>query len=153
VTGERSNPDAIDAEQKIHALRQIPLFESLGFVELVKVLNILHIRRVKAGENVIKEGEASSRFFVILDGGAEIRRQGETVSELAPGDFFGEMGLIDDSPRSADVVTTEPTHLLVIHRDDFNTLLHDQLQLSQKVLWSFCRVLTIRLRDTNEALS
>ena len=153
VTGERSNPDTIDAEQKIHVLRQIPLFESLGFVELVKVLNILHIRKVGAGENVIKEGEASSRFFVILDGGAEIRRQGETVAELAPGDFFGEMGLLDDSPRSADVVTTEPTHLLVIHRDDFNTLLHDQLQLSQKVLWSFCRVLTIRLRDTNESLS
>jgi len=142
----------LNAEEKIAALRQIPFFESLGFVELVKVLNILHMRRTIKDETVIREGEAGQMFYVIMDGAAEVRRGKKKIADLGPGDFFGEMGLIDNAPRSADVITTEQTSLLVIRREDFNSLMFDQLQLSQKVLWSFCQVLSSRLRETNKAL-
>ncbi len=142
-----------DAEQKIKALRQIPLFESLGFVEMTKVLNIIAMSKVDAGEAVFREGDESRNLYIILDGLAAVRKGNRTIAEMAPGDFFGEMGLIDDAPRSADVVAVEPTSLLVIRREDFNSLMYDQMQLSQKVLWSFCRVMSVRLRDTNDTLA
>jgi serine/threonine protein phosphatase PrpC len=153
ISGPPDSTGKYTADEKLRILRNIPLFENLTFIEMVKVLNILNIRRADAGETVIQEGRASDCFFIMLDGRAEVLKAGRRLAELGKGDYFGEMGLIDDSPRSADVVVNEPSRLLFIRRADFQSLVTEQLHLSQQILHSFCTVLTQRIRSTNRMIA
>ena len=110
------------------------MFESLGYLELVKVLNIVSVEGYAAGGKIIREGAESDKLFIVLDGAVAVSRRGQKLADLHPGSFFGEMGLIDDSPRSADVTATRPSKVLALRRDDFHDLLHKELTLSPKIL-------------------
>ena len=138
----------MNAMEKIKALRQIPFFESLGFLELVKVLNLLHMRRIAKGDSVIRKDEAGLLFYVMMDGAAEVKCGRKRIACLGPGDFFDETHFADGTSGKGKlkIVTTERTSVLAIRKADFNSLMFDQLQLSQKVLVSFCQVLSSRKR-------
>jgi serine/threonine protein phosphatase PrpC/CRP-like cAMP-binding protein len=153
VPGDVADPSAVDVIQKLDILRRIPLFRHLAYKELVKVLNQTQQRTYRAGETVIEEASDGEEFYVILSGEVEVTKGGRPLTVLSPGVHFGEMALVDRSPRSASVRARADTRLLSLSRRAFYELVRREPVLSSKLLWSFVQVLSHRLRATNEALS
>jgi CRP-like cAMP-binding protein len=129
--------------------RSIPLFRGLEDSELKAIVNLSKEMTFRAGEAIVKEGDAGLGFYVIVDGQAEVRRAGKKVTGLRRGDFFGEMSLFDDQPRSADVVAIEPTKCRVLLRWNFWSL----VSKNRKVVRGLFAEMARRLRATNEALT
>jgi serine/threonine protein phosphatase PrpC len=152
VAGEPDD-SALHAEKKIEALQKIELFKTLNYVEMLKLLSVIITLEFKQGEQIIREGEESDRLYVILSGSVEVSKKGQKLATLQEGHFFGEMGLLDKSPRSADVFALEPTQLMTIPFEGFQALINQDPPISRKVLWAICEVLNQRLRATSQELS
>jgi CRP-like cAMP-binding protein len=119
----------------------------------VKVLNITYLETYEAGTEIIKEADSGEELYIVLAGRVVVSRSGQEIVELHPGVHFGEMALVDQSPRSATVTARDATRLLVVQRRSFYTLIRKEPVLAVKLLWSFVQVLSRRLRETNEQLS
>ncbi len=143
----------IQVNRKLEALRQIPLFERLNYSELVKTLNIVQIEHRKKGDIIIREKEAGDRMYILVRGSADVIKDNILLTTLDRGKHFGEMALIDNSVRSATVRAAKDCDLLVIERNDFYNLLHQEAHLSVKILLSFVQVMSTRLRETSQAFS
>ena len=100
-------------------LEKVPIFSSLTDRQLRGLAKDSLGRSFAAGETVVKQGEKGVAFYLVLDGKVEVRRKGRRLATLGSGDFFGEMALFDDTPRSADVIATEPTRCLVLNKWEF----------------------------------
>ena len=123
-------------------LGEVPLFEGLSKRHLRRIAKLARIRRFADGSAMVRVGDAGRTFYVLLDGTAKVNRSGRRSVRLGPGAFFGEMALIDDSPRSADVVAEGEVLALTIDRPGFTKLLRAEPALSQALL----RTLAGRLR-------
>jgi len=123
-------------------LGDVPLFEGLSNRHLRRIAKLARIRRFADGSAMVRAGDAGRTFYVLLDGGAKVTRPGRRSVRLGAGAFFGEMALIDDSPRSADVVADGDVLALTIDRPGFTKLLRTEPALSQRLL----RTLAARLR-------
>ena len=99
------------------------LFSECTDDELSRIAGLAHAQEAEPGTELCVEGEPGDDFFVIVDGTAEAKVDGDRIAELGPGQFFGEMALIDGGHRLATVVATSPMQLLVLGRSDFNTML------------------------------
>lgn len=150
---EGESARAAEVNLKLETLKRIPLFRHLTYQELVKVLNVTYIQRQAAGETIITEGEKGEELYVVLGGAVTVSRQGQEIVDLSPGVHFGEMALVDQSPRSATISAKIDSRLLVLQRRDFYNLIRKEPVLAVKLLWSFVQVLSHRLRDTNDQLS
>jgi CRP/FNR family transcriptional regulator, cyclic AMP receptor protein len=95
-------------------LKGIPLFEKFSDDELRQIAPFAEEVQVAEGDVLVREGDYSYEFMAIEDGAARVTRQGETVAELGPGDFFGEIGLLEKSFRTATVEATAPTRLITL---------------------------------------
>ncbi len=144
---------ARDLHLRMDVLRQMPLFRHLEYKELVRVLNIAKSRTYAPGDVIIQEGEAGDEMFVVLDGTVNLTKEGTHIVDFSRGDHFGEMALVDRAPRSATATAQDQVRMLVIHRKDFFQILRKEPKIAVKLLWSFVRVLTDRLRTTTENLS
>jgi serine/threonine protein phosphatase PrpC/CRP-like cAMP-binding protein len=144
---------ATEVNLKLDTLKKIPLFRFLTYQELVKVLNITYLETYEAGAQIIKEGDSGEELYIVLAGRVVVSRAAQEIVELHPGVHFGEMALVDQSPRSATITARDATRLLVVQRRSFYTLIRKEPVLAVKLLWSFVQVLSRRLRETNEALS
>lgn len=153
VPGTAQHPSAIEIIGRIDTLQQIPLFRHLDYTEVVKVLDATQVREVRADEVIIDEGAPGDDFFILLSGEVEVSRQGRTLTTLGDRAHFGEMALVDRSPRSATVRALRPTRVLSLPRRAFFHLVKSEPVLASKLLWSFVQVLSHRLRAANEALS
>jgi serine/threonine protein phosphatase PrpC len=153
VPGDSGDPSAVDVIEKMDILRKIPLFRHLNYKELVKVLNQTQQHAFNDGEVVIEEKSDGEEFYIILSGEVEVTKGGRPLTVLGPGVHFGEMALVDRSPRSATVRARTETRLMSLSRRAFYGLVRTEAVLSSKLLWSFVQVLSHRLRATNEALS
>lgn len=99
------------------------------------------------GDHVVaRQGDIGTGFFVVVDGGARVVRGGETIATLGPGDFFGELSVLDGKPRNAQVVTTAPTTCLALATWDFEAVLLAEPKVSLAIL----RGLAARLRDLTD---
>ena len=123
-------------------LAEVPLFEGLSKRHLRRIAKLARIRRFADGSAMVRIGDTGRTFYVLLDGGAKVGRPGRRPLRLGPGAFFGEMALLDDSPRSADVVAEGEVLALTIDRPGFTKLLRSEPALSQALL----RTLAARLR-------
>jgi PPM family protein phosphatase len=150
---EKETQRAEEVNLKLETLKKIPLFRYLTYQELVKILNITFIENAREGANIIKEGDTGEELYIVLAGKVSVSRGGKEIVDLHPGVHFGEMALVDQSPRSATIVAKEDTRLLVVERKNFYRLIRKEPVLAVKLLWSFVQVLSRRLRDTNEQLS
>ncbi|MFL5320299.1 MAG: Stp1/IreP family PP2C-type Ser/Thr phosphatase [Myxococcaceae bacterium] len=142
-----------EAQSRMEALRKIPLFRHLTYKEQTAVLSIATTRTFPAGREIVIEGQPGEELFVVVRGRVAIEKNGVEIAELRAGGHFGEMGLIDNAPRSATVRATEPTRVMVIARGDLMNLMKRESILAVKMLWSFVQVLSDRLRATNSELS
>ena len=103
-------------------LRAIPLFADLGPDDLDRVASWLEIREESEGRRLTPEGASGYEFFVIEDGTADVNHEGAKVGSLGPGDFFGEMAMMGDGRRVADVVATSPITLFEMFGTHFREL-------------------------------
>jgi serine/threonine protein phosphatase PrpC len=131
----------------IDALRDIELFRELSMAEIVKVYNVLTGLKVEAGTKIVREGDRSDHLYVIVEGGVSVEREGAKLATLGPGSHFGEMALLNQRPRSATVVSTEPTRLLCLERTSFHALMGHEPSIATKFLWKFAQTLSLRLDD------
>lgn len=131
-------------------LKQTGLFSSCTNKELASVLVTAKERTFEAGEVIIREGDPGLGFYMLLEGTAEVRKGGATVAELKAGDYFGEMALLlEDTPRTADVVATSKAKCLVITQWDLRALISTHPDIGIKIM----NELAGRLRGTEKALS
>ncbi|WP_342374465.1 Stp1/IreP family PP2C-type Ser/Thr phosphatase [Myxococcus stipitatus] len=148
-----ASEETSEAQSRMEALRKIPLFRHLTYKEQTAVLSIATTRTYPAGREIVVEGQPGEELFVVIRGRVAIEKNGVEIAELRSGGHFGEMGLIDNAPRSATVRATEPTRTMVISRPDLMGLMKRESILAVKMLWSFVQVLSDRLRATNSELS
>ncbi len=142
-----------EAQSRMEALKKIPLFRHLTYKEQTAVLSIATTRSFPAGREIVTEGQPGEELFVVVRGRVSVEKAGVEIAELRAGGHFGEMGLIDNAPRSATVRAVEPTRVMVVARPDLMTLMKRESILAVKLLWSFVQVLSDRLRETNSELS
>jgi CRP/FNR family transcriptional regulator, cyclic AMP receptor protein len=103
-------------------LKDVPFFNSLSKKELKAVSEQTDELDVREGKALAEEGDFGHEFFVIESGTAEVTRNGEHVTDLGPGDFFGEMALLDADRRNATVTATSPMTVIVMTRQSFRAL-------------------------------
>jgi CRP/FNR family transcriptional regulator, cyclic AMP receptor protein len=132
----------------LDTLEQVPLFDGLSKRHLRRIAKLAHIRRFAPGSVMVRTGDTGRSFYVLLDGSAKVTRTGRRSLRLEAGAFFGEMALIDDSPRSADVVAEGEVLALTIDRSGFAKLLRAEPALAQALL----RTLAARLRAVEAAV-
>jgi serine/threonine protein phosphatase PrpC/CRP-like cAMP-binding protein len=150
-----ADPRAEDLALKLEVLKGMPLFRYLTYTELVRVMNLAETRELVAGQSIFKDGDPGEDMYVVLKGTVRLHKKDATIAELKKGAHFGEMALVDRTPRSlsASASASEPTRLLAIRRKDFYELIKKEPGLSVKLLWSFVQVLAERLRKTTADLS
>jgi CRP/FNR family transcriptional regulator, cyclic AMP receptor protein len=133
----------------LDALDSVPLFKGLEKAYLKALASSSKEMSFRPGDTIVKEGGAGLGFYLLIDGEATVRRKGKTVARLRKGNFFGEMALLDNQPRSADVIAETPTRCLVVLRWNFWSLLAKNKRMVRGVLEEMAR----RLRATNAALT
>ncbi len=121
---------------KIELLRRVPLFERCSKSELQRIASLADEVSLPAGRNLTTEGEAGQEFVVLVEGRAEVVRNGRRVRELSDGDFLGEIALVADVPRTATVTTLTPVDILLMTARDFRTLMRDVPSLQPKVMYA-----------------
>jgi CRP-like cAMP-binding protein len=114
-------------------LDEIPLFADLDDPQRAAVADRFEERHVEAGEHLSHEGGAGYFFFVIESGAATVSRDGETLTEFGPSDFFGEAAIFKTRRRTATVTTTAPTMVLAMFGADFAKLVNDIPALHTKI--------------------
>jgi CRP/FNR family cyclic AMP-dependent transcriptional regulator len=151
VTGER-------AKAMVETLAGVNIFSGLPPAHLRRIAEIGTEELHGHGATIFAEGEPGTKFYLILDGAVRISRivpgmGEEALAILRGGKYFGEMSLIDDSPRSAHALVHEKCKLFVIHKRDLEDLLFVDRDLAYELLWNFVRTLTARLRETNDKMT
>jgi CRP/FNR family transcriptional regulator, cyclic AMP receptor protein len=121
-------------DRKVEALERVPLFSRCTKRELARVAQLADEVDLPAGKTLTQEGARGREFFVLLEGTADVRRDTRLMPSLGPGDFFGEIALVTDVPRTATVSTSSPVHALVITDRAFRQLLRDSPVIQGKVL-------------------
>lgn len=142
----------------IGMLSKISLFENLTTAELCKIEKIVRKERYAKDTVLFFEGDAGNRCFVITAGEVRISKFIQNIGEealavLKEGDYFGEMALIDDFPRSAHAIANTDIEVLAIDKADLDNILKTDRDLGYKLLWAFTRTLSKRLRETNEKMA
>jgi CRP-like cAMP-binding protein len=119
---------------KIDLIAKVPLFAGLSKSELGQVASIADEIDLPGDKVLIREGERGREFFVLLDGEAEVTRDGKTLATRRAGEFFGEIALVSRMPRIATVTTRKPVRALVIRDVEFRALLERTPAIALKVL-------------------
>jgi CRP-like cAMP-binding protein len=119
---------------KVDLLRRVPLFAGLSRRDLERLGSIADELDLPAGRTLIKEGTRGREFFTLVEGEARVAKNGRKVATMRDGDFFGEIALVTDVPRTTTVTAETPVRLLVMTKRDFQRLLREQPSIQRKVL-------------------
>lgn len=135
------------------ALRAVPLFSGIGDDQLRLLVPVFSRRSAARGSMIMAAGDPTDSLYIVLSGRLKVMMSDADGKEvilniLGPGEFFGEMGLIDDSPRSASVVAIEPCELLSISKRDFKRCLAENFEMTMALM----RGLVRRLRDADRKI-
>jgi CRP/FNR family cyclic AMP-dependent transcriptional regulator len=141
----------------VDLLRPVAIFKDLDDAELAQFAEVCKPQEFQSGEHIFREGEPGNRLYLIVTGEVRISRNipgsgEEALAVLKPGSLFGEMAVFDRSERSTDAISNGGTKVLTISRADFEMVLDFNRELAYKVLWSVVRLLSTRLRSTNDSL-
>ena len=124
----------LGGNQKEELIRQVPLFARCSRHEVKQIAQIADEIDLREGTEMTREGAAGREFFVLLEGTAEVERGGEKVNALGPGDFFGEIALISEEPRTATVRASSPVRALVVTARSFRRLLDETPEIKTSVM-------------------
>ena len=138
---------------RIELLKKISLFSNLSEAHLSSIAEFCVERSFSAGDVVIKQGNSGIGLYVLCSGKVKIVKETASgkkmdMAELGPGDFFGEMTVLDNAPRSADVIALEESRCLVLSAWDFNA----RMKVDPEIALQILPVVVKRFRETNERL-
>ena len=121
-------------DEKLELLKRVPLFGSCGRREIERVGMLAEEVDLPKGRVLMRQGERGEEMFVLVEGSAEVSRDGHVIARQGPGQFFGEIALLDGGPRTATVELAEDSRLLVVSRRDFQSLIYEFPEIRLKVL-------------------
>ena len=133
-------------DTKADALGRCPFFADLSRGELRELAKVTEDMEVEEGKTLTREGASGSEFFVIVDGEVAVTKDGSEIRTMGEGDFFGEISLLEDRPRTATVTAKTPLRFFVLTRQNFRALLDKQPEIEEKVTTA----LEERLRTTED---
>jgi CRP/FNR family cyclic AMP-dependent transcriptional regulator len=138
-------------------LKNAAIFKDLDDSEIAEVAEKCKEEKFESAAYIFREGEAGNRLYIIVSGEVRISRDvpgsgEEALAILKPGALFGEMSVFDRSERSTHAISNGGCTLLTITRPDFEMLLDFNREIAYKVLWACVRLLSVRLRSTNDSL-
>ncbi|MBN1348255.1 cyclic nucleotide-binding domain-containing protein [candidate division KSB1 bacterium] len=141
----------------LQTLKGVPIFRELKSSEIREFERIIHHRYYKANETIFWEGEPGVGMYIIQHGDVGIFRGKDTnaqeeLARLSDGDFFGDMALLNEAPRSATAISLTESHILGLFRPDLFGLIERHPRLGNKVLVKLADMIARRLRQTNEEL-
>ena len=119
---------------KVELIKRVPLFSHCSKKELGLVAQIADEIDLPEGKTLMREGDRGREFFVLVEGSADVRRRNRKVNTLGSGDFFGEIALVSQQPRTATVTTSSPVRALVVTEQSFRSLLDRAPDVQRKVL-------------------
>jgi CRP/FNR family cyclic AMP-dependent transcriptional regulator len=128
-------------------LEKNPLWAGLDRKDLKAIVKVAEECKFETGDIVLGRGEGGVGFYLIRDGSVEIKSDGKILAKLGPGQFFGEMAILDNQPRSADVVAAEPSRCLIVSEWSFKALISENPKIALNMLQEFAR----RLREANKS--
>lgn len=126
-------------DPRVDRLRKIPLFEACNEKQLEFIATRVEEVDVPAGKTLTEKGRSGGEFFVIISGTAEVRRGSGAPASLGPGDYFGEIALLDNGPRTATVKTTSAMRCLVLSPRQFQDVLYQDAAIAVNMLHSVVR--------------
>jgi CRP-like cAMP-binding protein len=121
-------------DQKLDLLAGVPLFGQLGKHELQRVGQLADVLDLPAGRTLMRQGERGAEAMVIVEGRANVERDGRVLYEAGPGDVLGEMALLSNRPRIATVTLLTDTRLLVLARREFDALMTEMPSVRAQVM-------------------
>ena len=133
----------------IELLGQVPLFSGLSRRDLRRLAEHADEVSYRERETIVDAGQLGGTFYVILEGEAKVARNGRTVSRLGPGEFFGEIALLDGGPRTASVVAETPVVAVRIFKRSFDEVVSQEPSVASKIL----AVVARRLREAERSFS
>ncbi|HMN69507.1 MAG TPA: cyclic nucleotide-binding domain-containing protein [Bdellovibrionales bacterium] len=139
---------------RIQFLKTVPFFNELSMWQLKKVSEIVFERSYEADEMIFEQGQPGAAIFLVIQGQVAVEifhdQADTTLAVLERGSFFGEMALLDESPRSASARAIEPTKTLALYRNDLTRLIQTDPQTACHIYRALARIVGDRLRGTNE---
>lgn len=147
--GQPTSPKGSGPVGDPHPLSKVQLFSALSSAEIAEMVKRVQRRRFRRGETIFHEGDVGTALFIVEAGEVKIVLRSADGKEVLigfrkPGDFFGEMALLDGEPRSTDAIATEPSSLLILWREEFLRFLIERPQVAVDLL----AILSRRLRST-----
>ena len=121
-------------DPKLELLKHVPMFSACHDRSLKRIAALMDEVDLPAGKVVIQQGSIGQEFFVVVEGEVAIERDGQFMRTLGPGEFFGEISLIDDRPRSASATVTQPSRLLVAAHREFHDLMDENPGIRDQIL-------------------
>lgn len=144
--------DANKIRSSMAALRHLQLFQQLDYTEHIQLFNAFTMQEYPSGEVLIHEGAQGDALFVLVQGNVRVMRNGQMMARLEPGNHFGEMALVDNSPRSATVVAEGACLLLRMSRADFDKLIQQKPVLGVRLMRNLLRSLASIVRDQSQEI-
>jgi len=143
--------------REMDLISKVPLFEDLSDLEIEEMSRIMVREELRAGDAVFEEGDVGDKMYVIVGGSVDIIKStgkgpGQILVTLKSGDYFGEMSLIDDAPRSASAMASVDTILFSIKKKDLLLLLDNAPTIAAKIYRFFAMTLNQRMRETNDKI-
>jgi porphyrinogen peroxidase len=134
----------VSQDRKLDLLGTVPLFQGLDASQLARLAGLATEVQATDGEILMRQGERGDEFFVVVSGNVAVEREGQRLARLGPGDFLGEIALIDGRPRTATAIADGEAHLLVLDNRQFETVIEEFPGLGRKI----ARALVDRIRRT-----
>ncbi len=149
---------SITLEQIINFLLEAPMFGDLDATQLSQIVHIMQVQRVRDGQVIFREGDPGDAWYVIYEGVADVYKSEEfhpdrRVAELRARACFGEMAILDHSPRSASIVARGEATVFRFPRKEFENLLREDNLAAYKLIYEMAKVLCVRARNTAQQLS
>ncbi|MEE9384549.1 MAG: cyclic nucleotide-binding domain-containing protein [Nannocystaceae bacterium] len=156
--GDVAETQPVASRSVSETLARVGLMAELTQVQLDRLAGLCDEVRVAQGDHVFRHGDEGDGLYIVLDGVVRISRDmagmgEEALAILRPGEYFGEMSLLDDGVRSADAICQNSARLLRLPRHALNELMWTDQEFGYELLWRFVRALCARLRQSNDRLT
>jgi CRP/FNR family cyclic AMP-dependent transcriptional regulator len=135
--------------QKVELLKKVPLFSNLSKRHLNQIAKHADQLKMRKGRVLAKQGSTGREFVFIVDGKAQVKKDGKVIRQISAGDFFGEISMIDGEPRTATVIAETDGTLLLVNSRSFDHLLDAIPGLQKKIMVALCKY----IRRAEEAVN
>ncbi|HEY1330022.1 MAG TPA: cyclic nucleotide-binding domain-containing protein [Actinomycetota bacterium] len=148
-TRPRNDAKGSSRAERVELLSRVPLFSGLSKRQLRRLAEVAADARYRPFTTIVREGTPGDTFFAIVDGNASVVRGTRATAKLRPGDFFGEISLIDGGPRTASIVAQSPMLTVRLSRAAFNKM----LKLEPKIGVAILQEIAHRIRERERPLT